>query len=144
MANEVTDSTIKVNTFKSIYKIINDNKPSGWTVLSSYPESKPVFPCIVINPANVTTQAPLYRIDGKKFDIKVELEFYALSSSRKETLDTGIDSVRNTILTNMTALKAQNLVLATTTPVDETNAGTIEVNGIKLNSAFMMINLRKI
>lgn len=140
----VTNATVKVNTFKTIYTLLNSNKPSGWTVLSSFPDSAPVFPCIVIEPAKVSIMSPTFRIDARKYDIEVELAFYVKASDRKEALDAGVDTVREVILNNEATFETNKLVLATDIPFDETNVNTIQVEGIKLHNSFAIIKLRKI
>ena len=141
---EVTNATIKVNTFKTLYTLLNANKPSGWTVLSSFPDSPPVFPCIVIDPARVSVMTPTFRVDARKYDIEVELAFYVQASSRKEALDAGVDEVREVILNNQATFVTNKLVLSSELPFDETEVNTIQVNDIKLHNSFAMIKLRKI
>lgn len=138
----VTQATVNVNTFKTIYNLLNTYKPSGWTVLSSYPKANPVFPCIVVNPAKVHVESTFMRSEGRKYLAEVELDFYAKASSRKEAIDTALDSVRQTLFTYESSLETDKLVLDDETPFDQTNVDTIRVNNDKLHYASAMVKLR--
>jgi hypothetical protein len=138
----VTEATIRKNSFKAIYDLINTNKPSGWTVLSSFPESKPVFPCIVVNPSQTDVNVQGFNITHRLRTIEIVLEFYAKASSRKEAIDTALDSVEQTLLTNQTSLVSSKIILYGDTPIDQTEVGSIDINGDKLHFAFMHVLLR--
>ena len=108
--------TLRQNVFANIYTLVNDNKPSGWTVLSSYPEttisSSIPFPFIIINSANV--KPTIVGMDKNSYiveDIKVEIEFFCKAIKGNDQLDRGRDNVMNTLLTKQSTLETYNLYL---------------------------------
>ena len=105
-------ATIRQNVFATLANLINTNKPSGWTIVSAFPEDEPTFPCIVINPAKI--KPVIATLDSNGFiveDIDVEIEFYALSSQNKAKIDEGRDNVQATLLNNQSVLDTYNLFL---------------------------------
>jgi hypothetical protein len=114
----VSTSTIRSDTFKAVFDLINNNKPTGWTVTSSFIESKPSFPQIVIDPALVTEKNLSLNKSKKSRLIEMRIGLYALTSQRKEKIDEGRDNINNTILNNLTTLRNNNLVPVTFGDVD--------------------------
>lgn len=142
MVTEVKLSTIRQDLFSVIFTLINDNKPSGWTVLSAFPEDNALFPCIIINPAIV--KPSIIGLDDSSIiveDIEVEIEFYAEAKDGKEKIDVGRDNVQNTILSNTSSLDSSKLVLSED-PFDDSNADSFITNNQKINTAASLIKLQ--
>ena len=120
-------ATIRQNVFATLANLINTNKPSGWTIVSAFPEDEPTFPCIVINPAKI--KPVIATLDSNGFiveDIDVEIEFYALSSQNKAKIDEGRDNVQATLLNNH---------------FDDSNVDTLITGREKLNTAACIIRM---
>lgn len=137
----VNQATIRADAFHEIYNLINTNLASGWTLLSSFPNNKPVFPCVVLNPAMISTD--LISLDGSlaDYNINVELEFFAKTSEGKAKIDEIRDNITNTIISNQASLKTSNLLLPNN-PIDDSNIDTIAWDGIDINTGAMIISLQ--
>jgi len=139
---DVTSATIKENTFKNLYTYLNAYKPSGWTVVSSFPEAKPTFPCIVLNPAKVTVSSDAFRLSNRLYEISIELDFYAKASARKEKIDKAVDVVRELFISGYAVLQGYKLSFITDTPIDETDIATLNIGGNKLHTSSMTLKMR--
>lgn len=136
-------ATLGKNVFNTIAKLIDDNKPSGWTVLSSFPEVSPTFPCIVIDPSKAKPE--IVGLDKDSYlveNIEILIEFYALSKDGKEKIDEGRDNVRNTILTNQSTLDTYGLYLKKD-PFDDSNVDNFITGREKLNTAGCILRMGK-
>jgi hypothetical protein len=138
----VTEATIRKASFNNLYDLINNNKPSGWTVLSSYPESSPVFPCIVVNQIKPKVISEGMRIEHRLRTFDIDIDFYVEASSRKEAIDEAMDSVEQTILNGQATLVTANIILYGEEPIDQIGMETININKYKLHTGTMMITLR--
>ena len=142
-AEPVVKATMRANVFNTIATLLNDNKLSGWAVLSAFPEQNPVFPCIVVNPAKGRIRKLV--LDGSKTRrlIEVTVEIYTLGSDTgKEESDKGADNVTDTLTTNTATLLTNNLVAPMKDGfiIDEApTAGQFNENNINIRS--MIVNL---
>ena len=139
----VTLATIRQNVFATIFTIVDDNKPSGWTVLSAYPEDNAIFPCIVINPALI--KVSIIGLDASCLvveDIGVEFEFYALSKDNKDKIDQGRDNVQTTLLDKTSTLSDNNLVL-NEDPFDDSNTDSFLSGDEKINTGASIASFSK-
>ena len=134
--------TIRADIFNNLATLINNNKLSGWAVLSAFPEENPVFPCIVINPAMVPFNFLTLDRSAKKFNITVELELFAEASEGKEKIDEARDNLQATIINNYSTLKTYGLVLALDNPFVDSAIGMDNYNEHKLNIASVELNMR--
>lgn len=136
MAYEVVSfATLGENVFNTIFQLINTNKPSGWTVLSAFPENSPTYPCIVIDPAKA--KVTIVGMDKNSYiveDVVIEFEFYAKSNQGKEKIEEGKDNIRNTLLTNQSTLETYN-ILMNEDAFEDSNNDVLIVGEQKLNTA---------
>lgn len=146
---KVTLSTLRANTFKTIFTLIDDNKATGWTVLSAFPEEDAngtlgtsSFPCIVVNP--VLPKPTIVTLDTGGViveDIIQEIEFYSLAKDGKSKIDEGRQNVQNTILDNTSSLDSNNIILKED-PIDDSNSDSFIVGQQKINTAAMILGLQ--
>jgi len=135
----VSEDTIRVDAFKAVYSIINANKPSGWTVLSSFPEVSPTFPCIVINPAFVTTERITMSNGTTTNRLAILVEFFAKARDLKIKIDQGRDNVLKTIKDNQATLRDTHKLIYvshTDASVDTFVYGDQKINGGSSNIVF--------
>jgi hypothetical protein len=137
----VSKATIRENTFNTIATLLNNNKLSGWTVLSAFPEQNPAFPCLVVNPAAITLQALDVGKSKYRWRVSVLVDVFSLTKQGKEKNDEGMDNVMDTIRSNISTLQTYNLTLDRTTPFVDAGAQEIEVNEQGLNLNSITINL---
>ena len=98
----VQENTLRVETYKTIYNLINNHIAdylSGWTIVSAYPEVNPVFPCIVINPASVAVTKETLNFAVRSSVVTVQIEYYVKASSGKKTLDEVRDAISDMFMT---------------------------------------------
>jgi len=125
-----SESTVRVDTFQAIYTLINANKLTGWTVVSSFPETEPSFPCIVINPANISSSVMTLNNGKRNTEIRIVFELYASSRDGKQKIDQGSDNLTSTFTTN-------DLISTSTIVFHELNdlsSDMLEFAGQKLNN----------
>jgi hypothetical protein len=135
-------STIRVDVFNNISTLIDDNKLTGWTILSSFPEDNPIFPCIVINPALIRTKMLTLDRSKHRRNISVEVGFYVEAKDRLSTLDKGRDNFHNTLMNNHSTLRTYGLVLDMNSPFTDSEVTTQLFNEHKLHTATSIINLK--
>jgi len=139
----VVGSTIRENVFNTISTLIDNNKLSGWTVLSAFPEQNPVFPCIVVNPAKITQSIMTINKGVTSYRITVDVQLFSAANDGKEKIDQGLDNINNTLFSNASTLKTYNLFLDNSIPIEDLGAGNLLFNKNKLNFGIVAINLRK-
>src|SRR3972149_3937266 len=136
----VTENILRQQTFKEIYNLIDTNKPIGWTVLASYPEIKPVFPVIIVNP--VTDNAALLDLCGEQREhiLDILIDIYTLSKEGKSQVDEGRDNIFATFLANQSILRTgSGLILL---GLDDSNVDSVTLNDQKLNLATVAVRFR--
>lgn len=138
----VSLSTINSNIYNTLFTLINTNKPTGWTVLASFPEKTPTFPCIVVRPANVNVQLLTLQRNKKRLFVTVDIEIYAKSEDRLEKIDVGRQNIKYTLLTNFSTLKQYGLMLEQSpNAIEESDVVRDNFNGQDLNAATLTLNL---
>ena len=81
---EITKATIRQNLFETFYQVINSNKLGGWTVLSSFPEQNPVFPCLVINPVAISLKSLNIPKTKFRWEASLLVDVYSLTKDGKD------------------------------------------------------------
>jgi hypothetical protein len=137
----LTKACIHQNVFNTVATLLNTCKPSGWTVVSAFPEQDPAFPCFVVNPAEVNSTALSVNRNKQLNDISVIIDVVALGCKSKRQVDQGIDNVRCTLLCNHSCLRCYGLSLANNMLVDGSTDG-IEINGKIFNMQQIRLNFR--
>ena len=130
--------------FQAIYNALNSSPPTytwnsttyTYTILSAFPDTNPVFPCIVINPAtkNTTSLGVAWTTDKRSAKVNVNIDFYAPVSHGKGA----IDSARDTVEALIGNLKSSTFYL-THDPFEDTEVDKMEYNDQTLNTATMMV-----
>jgi len=128
-------NTIRQDFFNNLATLINSNKPTGWIVTSSYPESNPTFPCIVINPVKDVFKLLTLDRSKSKHTLAVEIEIFCLAEEGKEQVDLGKDNIQATLTAAFSTLKTYGLVLDTENPFTDSIVTTEIINDNKLNTA---------
>lgn len=115
----VSSATIRQDVFDAIRTLIIANKPTytyngttfTYTVLAEYPGEDGVFPCIVINKANIVM--PTITMDAQTLDreIEVPMDFYAKEAHGKKAIDVGQDGLMDTFTTNIPTFIATNKLI---------------------------------
>lgn len=137
MANEVTESTLHSNSFKSIYTFIDTYKLTGTTVYSGFPNKQGSFPCYVINPVEIISND---RTIGHQHEqaISVEIEMWCVANDKKEKIDAMRDALYTMFITYITTFEAQNITLADDW-YDDTNINTVDRNDVKYHTGNVML-----
>ena len=139
MVNEVTESNTRANFFKYIYTLIDNNKVTGTTVLAGFSSDNVTFPCYVINPALVSISGATKGKDIQAYTLKIEIELWCKAVDLKAKIDAMKDNIQNTILTNKTALEAQNLCIAKDW-FDDSNVDTLEFDMVKYHTGGVILS----
>lgn len=142
MANEVTESTLYTNTFKSIYTLLNTYKVSGTSIYAGNSNEETIsYPNYIINPAqpNPIKQTMQYGIND--YDIEIEIELWSEGKSGKVKIDEMKQSVMNLVLLYSPELIAQNLEPAEDW-YDDTNVETVEVNRVKYHTGAVLLKFK--
>lgn len=139
MVNEVTESNTRQNIFKSIYTLINNNKISGSSVLAGFSADEPLFPCYVIQPAQVSIKKATKSSTIQDYEFQIEIELWATSNQLKAKIDEMKDNIQETILNNITTLENQNLDLAEDW-YDDSNVETVERDEVKYHTGAVLLS----
>lgn len=140
----LTKAGMRGNAHATLFKLIDDNKPSGWTVLSHLPNSEVQFPCILVNafmnnPFGFTADRSIGR-----YKLGLKVEFIVLEGSGEQKIDEGKDSVQNTILSNFIVLKGYGLELDESTPFTDEEIGMDSFREQTVLSSAINVNFERI
>jgi len=134
----VTESTARVEVFQNIYSIINTNKLSGTSVLATFPEKSPTFPCYVINSAEISNVSQAIDTGSRQLDFSIEISVFGDSRDGMQKIDqlkdNVVDSLRDS--TNIATLKSANISILNIT---DTGNDQTEFREMKLNSGDMIV-----
>ncbi len=147
----VSSITIRNDVYDAIRTLLVANKPSytdkddnirEYTILSEFSRDNPSFPQIVINSANINVS--LITLDGGTNEqmVDVQLDFYEKQDFGFGAIESGIDSVQNTILTNQSSLKDDDKLVLMEEPFDESNPANFEENNQQINTKSFIIKLK--
>jgi hypothetical protein len=140
MANEVTESTLRQNAFKSLWTIIDQYKVTGTKIYPSFPTTNPTFPCYIIKPFDVSVNDETLG-HRMTYSLSVEIELWCKGESLKAKIDEMKDNITTTIVTYVTTLEAQNLTLDDDWS-DDTNVETVSINGEKYHTGAVMLKFK--
>lgn len=92
MTTSVTEANLRQNTFKTLYEFIDDNKSSSFSLFSAFPQTSS-FPCIVVNPANISYSRLTMNLSTRKPEISVVIDFYDYAKNGKTSIDSEKDKI---------------------------------------------------
>ena len=130
----VTASTIRAGAFAALYSLINSNKVSGSTILASYPESNPSFPCVIM-PMPQAEVPDALSLDGtRQYRFTVEFSVWATAAQGQGQAKVAelLDNLQNTLTTNTTTLNGHKIKFES---FDPSRVDKVEVNEQKLYTA---------
>ena len=138
----VSPSTVRVDTYATVRSLVTLNLPVGVTLVNSYPEANPSFPCVVMPMPDAGASGSL-SFDGSKRDYEVSIEFTFWASATgtgqgQAKIAQMMDAVQAALEANQTsgtALLSDNLILVSWSP---SSVERIEVNQQKLYTAGLM------
>ena len=110
----VTEGTARVDVFQEIFSLINTNKLTGTTVLATFPEKSPTFPCYVINSAEVLNENISMDRTTSNLEFNMDIEFFADARDGMQKIDQMKDNVVSTLrdLTNIASLKTAGISMS--------------------------------
>jgi len=140
-------TTARVDVFREIYNTLNDSPPSytdrssetkTYEIFATFPEVTPIFPCIVINPVVMNTRSlGVSKLNDKRVAKGyIELEFFAKIRDGKNA----VDSARDTVQGLIEDLDSESFYL-TSEPFEDEDSEMIDINGQKLNTVSLTINI---
>ena len=135
----VTESTARVEVFQSIYSIINTNKLSGTTVLATFPEKSPTFPCYVIESAQVSNTSLAMDTGSRELNFNLNIFLYGDARDGMQKIDQMKDNTIGTLRdsTNRATLKAANISI---TSITDNGNSQDEFRDMKLNSGSILVS----
>ena len=139
--------------YSVIYNLVNDNLPTDftdtdgsttveWSLFSAFPEDKPSFPCVVINPANTVYNAITMDNSQANDSITVDIEYFAKAKWKKNRIDNGRGKVAYTIKDDMSELEFSGLYLDLPDYLEDSNVDSFDVGDERLNTARQVLKLR--
>lgn len=146
----VAISTVRADVFSAISALLIANKPTytydsatyTYDTVATFPESNSSFPCIVLNPASVKIMLLNLDGSGEDYSIEVELEFYAKGSHGKKAIDTALDQVMQTFITNISTFNTTNSLLPMEDYLEESNIDIFESNKQIINTAGLRVRFK--
>jgi hypothetical protein len=128
----VTASTIRAGAFAALYALINTNKVSGSSVLASYPEANPSFPCVIMPMPQAEVPEALSLGAARQHTFTVEFSVWVTASQGQAKVAELLDNLQNTLLTNTTTLNGHKIKFES---FDPSRVDKVEVNEQKLYTA---------
>lgn len=136
----ISEDTLRNGVFKAMFILINNNKPTGWTVQSVSPLEPPKFPTIVINPVETNAEDTVMTGSFIEKPITILIEFYARDEPyKKAKIDEGKDNVQATIEGHLDEIKSEGLQLDS---IDDVESNLITVGRQKINAGALQLNMR--
>ena len=134
----VTESTARVEVFQSIYSIINTNKLSGTTVLATFPEKSPTFPCYVLNSPEITNDSLAFDTGSRQIDFTMNIEFFGDARDGMQKIDQMKDNVVASLRdsTNVASLKSDKISIMN---IDDDLNDQVEFKEMKLNTGELTV-----
>jgi len=142
--------SIRQDVYSAIRTLLIANKPSyeyggttyEFTIVAEYGRQNASFPYVVLNPALI--DVALLNLDGsgEDYEIELQLDLFALEKHRQVAIDSGADSIQNTIINNQTSLQTTNSLLLMQDPFDESNTTPFEDSSQVLNTKTLMIKMK--
>lgn len=146
----VTAASIRTGVFTALRTLLNANKPTytydsatqTYTVYSQYQEDNPTLPCLVINPSNIAVELITLDGTGSEYLIEVQIDFYARGKHGLNAIDSGRDSVTNTIISNLATLDSTYNLLLREDAFDDSTVGTFMDKVQLINTASSIIRMK--
>ena len=134
----VTENTARVEVFQSIYSIINTNKLSGTTVLATFPEKSPTFPCYVLNSPEITNDSLAFDTGSRQIDFTMNIEFFGDARDGMQKIDQMKDNVVASLRdsTNVASLKTDKISIMN---IDDDLNDQVEFKEMKLNTGELTV-----
>ena len=135
----VTESTARVEVFQNIFSLINTNKLASTTVLATFPEKSPTFPCYVINSAEVANLSQALDTDSRELNFTLLIDYFGDSRDGMQKIDQMKDNTIGTLRdsTNRATLKAANISI---TSITDNGNSQDEFRDMKLNSGSIVVS----
>ena len=138
----VTQASLRSTIYNSIFTLLNTYKPTGWTVVSSFPEKDPVFPCYVVNPANITIKFQGMGKSIKITEAEILIEVFSKVADRMSVLDTGIDKLHEIFTTYESTLRGYRILLSDESPLTDSETSRVDFGGQELNTSAVAVALQ--
>lgn len=129
----ISEATIRADIFKTVWGLINTNKPSGWTVLSAWPEEKDnsetelPLPMIIVSPVTIAFEYLCINASGnKEYMGEMIIEIYSKYQDQLSKVDEGRDNIHTTLRTNESTLRDDGLELI---KVNDSNVEPLTLTG---------------
>lgn len=147
---DLTIIGIRQHAYLSMFTLLNANKPSSftdndgdtitWTITSAFPEDNPSFPCVVINPVEVSHD--LLSMDSSESEPPVlfRLEYFSKVVYGKERIDNGRDSISQIILDNESLFEFQGFFFEKSSVLEDSNVDNFDIEDENLNIATQIVN----
>lgn len=138
----VSLSTVRVDVYGVLRTLINANKLSGVTVVNSFPEASPAFPCIVMPLPDIGFEGA-QSINGslRIYNGEMEITFWAKADANTQgqaKVAAMMDNVQATLEANQSTLNTTDqLQLISLSP---SAVEAVEVNGEKLYTAGLILS----
>ena len=135
----VTESTARVEVFQNIFSIINTNKLANTSVLATFPEKSPTFPCYVINSAEVANLSQALDTDSRELNFTLLIDYFGDSRDGMQKIDQMKDNTIGTLRdsTNRATLKTANISI---TSITDNGNSQDEFRDMKLNSGSIVVS----
>ncbi len=135
----VTESTARVEVFQNIFSLINTNKLANTSVLATFPEKSPTFPCYVINSAEVANLSQALDTDSRELNFTLLIDYFGDSRDGMQKIDQMKDNTIGTLRnsTNVSTLKTANISI---TSITDNGNSQDEFRDMKLNSGSIVVS----
>lgn len=138
----VVEPTIRQNIYNTIFTLVNTYKTTGWTVVSSFPEKDPVFPCIVINPAKIEIKYQGMMNSFRLNEAEIMIEVFAKASDRINKIDVIMDNLHDMFATYESTLRSYNLLISEESPIIDSETTRVSFNGQDLNTSAVLVSFQ--
>jgi|TARA_R100000482_G_C5068777_1_gene120547 Leucine-rich repeat (LRR) protein len=134
----VTENTARVEVFQSIFSIINTNKLSGTTVLATFPEKSPTFPCYVLNSPEITNDSLAFDTGSRQIDFTMNIEFFGDARDGMQKIDQMKDNVVASLRdsTNVASLKSDKISIMN---IEDDLNDQVEFKEMKINTGELSV-----
>jgi hypothetical protein len=128
----VTASSIRAGAFAALYALINTNKVSGSTILASYPERSPSFPCVIMPMPEAEVPESLTLSEVRQHTFTIEFSVWVTASQGQAKVAELLDNLQSTLESNTSTLTGHKIKFESFSP---SRVDKVEVNEQKLYTA---------
>ena len=108
----ITLAAARQRVFQTVFRLINNNKTSGWNVLAAFNEELPDYPQVVVESVEVESNVEGFGFDKELVEREVlqAIHVYDLEANGPSSPDLMVDTIVNIVEDNESSIRNDGLL----------------------------------